>query len=153
MIEFIIIEVQLIITLLCFGILAYFLLRRQINETIVGIMELFTGAVTDPKVTRAMTILGKEGAQVRAEKATTEDIAMKVLSNPNIQGWKMIAKSALGIDLDEMIEDHGAVETLAGLKQLGDTLGIDIASMITQGAKGLNTTTESSSTTGFHLKG
>lgn len=153
MVEYWLIQVQLIATFIGFGLIAYYLLKRQINETIGAVMEGFTGMFLDPQVKRASTILGKESGRVRAEKATTEDIAQQVLSNPQIQGWKMIAKTALGIDLDEMIEEHGAVETLAGLKQIGETLGIDITQLLVQGAKGINTTTDKGVTTSQYLKG
>lgn len=145
-----------LVNLLAIGIFAFiisFPLKKQVNQTIDGFLELFVGQFLDPNVKRAMTIMGKESGRVRAEKATTEAIATQVLDNPNIQGWKMIAKSALGIDLDEMIGEYGAVETLAALKQIGETLGIDIQSLLIQGTKGLNTPSPSGSTSGSYLKG
>jgi hypothetical protein len=141
------------IALGAFGFIAWIVLTRQINTTIGAVIDNFVEIFADPNVKRAMTIMGKESGKVRAEKATTEAIAKQVLDNPNIQGWKMIAKTALGIDLDEMIGEYGAVETLAALKQIGETMGINIPELITQGTKGLNTTTESSNTTGSYLRG
>lgn len=153
LIEYATIFIMNIIALVGIGSIAYLIVKREINVTIGAVIDEFTGLFLDPQVKRSMTILGKESGKVRAEKATTDAIATQVLNNPNIQGWKMIAKSALGIDLDEMIEEHGAVETLAALKQIGETIGINIPDLIIQGTKGLNTTTESSRTTGQYLKG
>lgn len=136
-----------------FGVIVYFLLKKEINETIMGFIEIFTGTVTDPKVTRAMTILGKESGKSRAQDATTEALAQGVLSGPNLAGIKLAAKG-LGVDIDGMIEEYGAVETLAGAKQLGDMLGIDILGVLSQGlTQGINTPQASGKTTGEYLKG
>lgn len=142
-----------IIALSAIGFIGWIIIKREINSTIGAVIDSFTEVFMDPQVKRSMSILGKESGRIRAEKVTTDAIATQVLNNPNIQGWKMIAKSALGIDLDEMIEEHGAVETLAALKQIGDTIGINIPDLIIQGTKGLNTTTDSGKTTGQYLKG
>ena len=116
-------------------------------------MELFTGEVTEPNVKRAMSILGKESGKVRTQEAVTNKLATQVLSGPQLAGLKMAAK-AVGIDLDDMIEEYGAVETIQGLSQLGSMLGIDVSQLLSSGiTQGINTQQGVSKTTGEYLKG
>lgn len=152
--EFLLILALNFIALGASGLIAWFYLRKEIAYTIDGFLELFTGTVTDPKVSRAMTILGKESGRVRAQEATTDALATRVLSGPALQGLKMAAKAALNIDVDEFIEEYGAVETLNGLKSLGDALNIDFTGLLTGGiGKGLNSPLPSGKTSGEYLKG
>lgn len=79
---------------------------------------------------------GNQSGMIRAGKAVTNEAAMQFLNSPQIGGLKMIA-SQLGFDLDGMIEDHGAVETLTGITQLLNIVGIDPMTLMTQGIGGL----------------
>ncbi len=78
----------------------------------------------------------------RATRAVANEAAEQFLSGPKMAGLKMVA-SQFGFDIDSMIEEHGAVNTLMGLQQIAGMLGIDIMQIAEQGlgslTKGLNT--------------
>lgn len=143
----IVIQTSIIIAL---GYFAYRFLAKKISETIEVIVETL---FAQPMVKGSMSVLGKKGAEAKHDKERVERIATQVLDGPQLQGWKTIAKTALGIDVDEMIAEEGAVNTLTALKSIGDTLGIDIPGLIAQGPGAFNPTSDAGKTTGQHLRG
>lgn len=149
--EFIVIFIVNIIALGIVGFIGYIILRKDIGETISAVVDQFTEIFIDPQVKRSMTILGKESGKVRARQGTVDALALNILDGPRMKGLKMAAKTLLNIDIDSFIEEHGATDTIAGLKEIAGLLGIDISQVLM--GEGLNTTTPSSNTTGSYLKG
>lgn len=81
-------------------------------------------------------IAGEASGFRGASKAVAEEAAAGVLTGPQLSGIKMLA-SQLGFDLDAMIEEHGATETLAGITQLLQMIGIDPMELLNRGVGGL----------------
>ena len=77
-------------------------------------------------------LAGEASGSRRASKAVTQDVAKSILGSPQLSGIKMIA-GQLGIDIDQMVEDHGAIETMNGITQVLGMLGIDPTSFLSQG--------------------
>jgi microsomal dipeptidase-like Zn-dependent dipeptidase len=138
------------VILVVLGFFAYRFLARQINDTISAIVENF---FSEPLVKQSMSVLGKKSGEVRAEKATVDKMAKQVLNSPNLAGYKMLGKQLLGIDVDEMIDEEGAMNTIAGLRTLAQALGIDITQMIGQGLQGNMIQPAQTQTTTTYLKG
>lgn len=92
------------------------------------------------KLAKPLSGFAKLGAKIAGEKsgflgasnAVKNSVASGILNSPQISGLKMIAKQ-FGFDLDEMIADHGEAETLAGLTQILQMVGIDPAQLLSQG--------------------
>lgn len=79
-------------------------------------------------------VAGEASGHIRANKAIIEEGARGILASPNIAGVRMLARQ-VGFDLDSMIEEHGATETLLGLTQLLGMMGIDIQKVLSGGLK------------------
>lgn len=108
------------------------------------------GKLINPLTHLGAKMAGESSGFNRASKAVTEDAAEGILNSPNIAGLKMIA-SQLGFDIDGMIEDHGAVETLAGITQVLAVVGINPQDLLMKGIGSLGKNLlgqESQSTTG-----
>lgn len=102
--------------------------KQEIYEFGDSIIEGFGQMFTEPTVKKAFTILGKQGGEAKAENALVDQMAMDMLDSPQFQAIKLGA-SAMGFDIDEYIEKHGAVKTIAAARQLGNMLGIDITNI------------------------
>ena len=94
--------------------------------------EMFASTISTPAVSKAMGILGKKSGEVRSQSAVVDQLATDVLSGPKFSAMKMGA-SAIGINIDEYIEEHGAVGTLQGLQTIAGALGIDINQIVSGG--------------------
>ena len=105
------------------------LFKKQLWDVVDSIGEMFASTISTPAVSKAMGILGKKSGESRANSAIVDQLASDVLSGPKFSAMKMGA-SALGINIDEYIEDHGAVGTLQGLQTIAGALGIDINQII-----------------------
>lgn len=96
------------------------------------------------KITEGFTSMTKMGAQAmgiksgisRGTKAAMNDAAGQFLHSPHFAGIKMLA-SQFGFDIDDMVEEHGEVETLAGITQFLGMLGIDINKVMNGGLKNI----------------
>ena len=132
MIELLTIVAVNIIALVSLCLFLYWIVQRKFNESISTLGSVFGDIFEKPSVKRAMGILGKHSGESRAMDAVVEDAATQVLSSDKMQGIKLAAR-AIGIDLDGMIEDHGAVSTLQGLNQLAGMLGIDLTNISLSG--------------------
>lgn len=99
--------------------------------------EIFGQLFTDPTVKKAYSIIGSQGGAKKSNTAVMNKLAVDVLNSPKMQGLKMGA-SALGIDIDGYIEEHGAIGTLEGLQGIGGLLGININEVLQQGLGGMN---------------
>jgi len=106
--------------------------EKRIYGIVDSIAELFTESLTQPAVSRAMGILGKASGESRSNSAIVDKLATDVLSGPKFSAMKMGA-SAIGINIDDYIEEHGAVGTLQGLQTIAGALGIDINQIISGG--------------------
>lgn len=111
-------------------------LKSKLQEAINALGEAFEAIFATPNVKKAFSILGQQGGEVRAERAVTSKIASDILNGPKFAGLKMAA-SALGLDIDAYIEEHGAPATIAALQQLGGMLGINIQDLMAGGIEGL----------------
>ncbi len=100
------------------------------------------GKVFNPMISAGASVLGMKSGDNRATRAVANEAAQQFLSGPKMAGLKMIA-SQLGFDIESMVEEHGAVNTLMGLQQIAGMLGIDIMQIAEKGlgglTKGLNT--------------
>lgn len=107
------------------GLYQFRKVKGEIYEFGNSILEGFTGALTEPTVKKAFTILGKQGGEAKADNLLVDQMAMDLLESPQFSALKMGA-SAMGFDLDDYIEKHGAVKTLKAAQQLANLVGIDI---------------------------
>jgi len=103
--------------------------KRDIYGMVDSIAELFTESLSKPAVSRAMGILGNASGESRSKSAIVDKLATDVLSGPKMSALKLGA-SAIGIDIDDYIEEHGALGTLQGLQTIAGALGIDVNSII-----------------------
>jgi len=110
----------------------YRTLSKRLEMTFEELGGLFGDIFEKPNVKRAMTILGKQSGAVRANQATVNDMATQIISGPKFAGLKLGAK-ALGVDIDSMIEEHGAMEVMAGAQQIAGMLGINITDLVSGG--------------------
>lgn len=106
--------------------------EKRLYGIVDSIAELFAESLSQPAVSRAMGILGKKSGEVRSQSAVVDKLASDVLNGPKFSALKMGA-SAIGIDIEDYIEEHGAVGTLQGLQSIAGALGIDINSIIAGG--------------------
>ncbi|GAI26120.1 unnamed protein product, partial [marine sediment metagenome] len=84
-------------------------------------------------VKKAFGIIGSQGGQVTAERGLTNKIAMDVLNGPKFGGLKLAA-SAVGIDLDSYIQEHGAINTMNSISSLAGMIpGFDLGSILKGG--------------------
>jgi hypothetical protein len=106
---------------------------EKIQLTLDEVGEQFEGILTQPTVKKAFGIIGSQGGQATAEIGLTNKIAMDVLNGPKFGGLK-IAASALGIDIDSYIEEHGAVNTINSITSLAGMIpGFDLGSLLQGG--------------------
>jgi len=132
-------EVSTIIILVAIvgnGIVGFALANRMIQRKLQNVLDSLGGVFSEifekPAVSRAMTVLGKKGGEARAETAVVGKIASDVLNGPKFAGLKMAA-SALGLDIDSYIEEHGALATIQAMQSLGGMLGININDVLSGG--------------------
>lgn len=102
---------------------------NSVNEYIEAILE-------KPIVKASMTNLGQKGGAAMQQKSIVNKMAMDVLDSGKFAGVKLLAKTALNIDLDQYIEENGAVATLQAAQSLGEMVGVDVTQLVAGG--GLN---------------
>jgi len=119
------------------------LFERRLYTIVDSIGDMFSGILTQPAVSRAMGILGSASGEVRGKNAMAEKLATDILNGPKFGALKMGA-SALGINIDDYIEENGAMNTITGLQSIAGALGININDILSSGAAGL-TSPESNS--------
>lgn len=98
----------------------------KIQMAIDQVGEVLSEIFEKPVVKASMTNLGKQGGAAMQQKAIMNKMAMDYLDGPKIAGMKMIAKEALNIDIDQYIEEHGAIQTFQAAQQLGQLAGVDV---------------------------
>lgn len=81
-------------------------------------------------------VAGQAAGTMRATKAVRNEMAEQFLSGPALSGLRMIG-SQIGLNIDEMIEEHGAEETLAGAMGILQILGINPQDLLTEGIAGI----------------
>jgi hypothetical protein len=116
--------VQAVITSLITTIMVFLSLRWILPR--VG--EELADAIS-PLTTIGARMAGEKSGQSRKQKAIVNNMAQGFLSSPKMIGLKLVGKQ-LGFDLDAMVEEHGAVETMQGLSQLAALVGIDITQFV-----------------------
>jgi len=77
-------------------------------------------------------VAGTNSGFNRGSGAVSQEVAGKILNSPNLAGLKMIASQA-GFDIDDMVEERGALQTLAGLQQVLGMLGVDVNQIMSEG--------------------
>lgn len=111
--------------------------EERIHEELQGALdtlgEVFEGIFEKPIVKKGMSIIGSQGGQAKAERGLVERIATDALNGPQFAAIKMGAKSVLGIDVDQYVEENGAMNTLAAVKQIAGALGIDVNKALLNG--------------------
>lgn len=128
------------------GLLLY---RREKRAILASIDERIQTAINDvaealglifekPIVKASMTNLGKMGGAAMQNKSIINKMAMDVLDGPKFSGMKMAAKMGLNIDIDQYIEENGAVATLQAAQSLGQMLGVDVSQLMSGGLNGAN---------------
>ena len=116
------------------GLVVLWYMKRYIDDTINSVTDVILENVTSPMAKRAMSILGKQSGEVRGQTAMVDRIAGDVLSGPKFAAIKMGA-SALGLDIDNYVEEHGAMQTLQAMQSVAGMLGIDINTMLSGGGQ------------------
>jgi len=109
-----------------------FFFERRLYSMVDSIGDIFSAIVTEPKVSKAFGILGKNSGEARANRATVDALAGDILNGPKFGALKVGAQM-LGIDLDTYIEEHGAMGTLTALQSIAGTLGIDVNQIMAGG--------------------
>lgn len=121
------------------GVVSYLLFNYKLRTTLQEVIDILGTVFSDifekPTVKKAFGIIGSQGGEARADKAVVDKIAIDVLNSEKFAGLKMAA-SAIGLDIDSYIEEHGARATLQALQSLGGLLGIDITSLLQTGDLG-----------------
>lgn len=110
----------------------------KIQDAIDGVGEALNEVFARPVVKASMTQLGKQGGAAMQNKALINKMATDVLDGPKFAGLKMAAKMGLNIDIDEYIEENGAVATLQAAQSLGQLVGIDVTQALAGGLNGAN---------------
>jgi len=126
---------DIIITLLGFSgilVIALKIFERRMYNMVDSIGEIFSQILEKPSVSKAMGILGKASGDARSQRAIIDDLAQDILAGPKFNALKMGA-SMIGINIDEYIQEHGALATLESLQTIGKTLGIDVNDIMAGG--------------------
>lgn len=110
----------------------------RIQNAIDGVSEVLIQIFEKPVVKASMTQLGKKGGAAMQQKSLVNKMAMDVLDGPKFAGLKMGAKTLLNIDVDQYIEENGAVATLQAAQSLGQMVGIDVTQLMSGGMNGAN---------------
>lgn len=129
--------------------IGYYLLNRRFNLTLAlidvriqdAIDQVFSalGEIFEkPLVKGSMKVLSEKGHITQSNNALVNRMATDVLDGPKFAGIKLLAKQALNIDVDEYIEENGAVATLQAAQSLGQLVGIDITQALASGLNGAN---------------
>lgn len=125
----ILILVAIIGTSVISAIIAKRVIHEKLQMAIDSISDILIQVFEKPAVSRAMSVIGKEGGAARTRTAVGNHIATDILNSPKFAGLKMAA-SALGMNVDQYIDEHGAVETLEGIQGLGDMFGFNVQSLL-----------------------
>jgi hypothetical protein len=104
------------------------IIQEKMQGALDAIGEVFEGIMTEPTVKKAFTILGKQGGDARAESALIDTMATDILDGPQFAAIRMGAE-AMGLHLDEYIENHGALKTIQAAQQIAKVMGIDITKL------------------------
>ena len=110
----------------------------KIQEAIDGVADALGQIFEKPIVKASMTNLGKMGGAAMQQKSIMNKMALDVLDGPKLQALKVAAKMGLNIDVDQYIEENGALETLQAAQGLGELVGIDVSKLLGGGLNGAN---------------
>ncbi len=124
------------------SIIGYRLLLKTMDERIQmaidGVGEALGEIFEKPLVKQSMSMLGQASGKARGDSVMMDKIATDILSGPKFAGLKTAAKIGLGIDIDQYIEEDGAVKTLENMQGLASLVGIDIGQVMAGGLNGAN---------------
>lgn len=120
------------------GLIMLFFIRRYIDGTIDSVADIFGEVVQQPTMKSAMSIIGSKSADIRGRDAVVDKIAGDLLDGPKFAAIK-IGASALGLNLDDYVEEHGALATIQGMQSVATMLGIDMSTLLSgQGTQGVS---------------
>lgn len=106
---------------------------EKIQQTLDEVGEQFAGILEKPTVKKAFGIIGSQGGIATAERTLTNKIATDVLNGPKFGALK-IAASAMGVDIDSYIAEHGALNTINSIQSLASMIpGFDLGSLLQGG--------------------
>jgi len=110
----------------------------KIQEAIDGVGEALQDVFESPVIKRSLTHMANMGGDAMQNKSIMNKMALDVLDGPKLQALKAAAKMGLNIDVDQYIEENGAIETLQAAQGLGELVGIDVARVLGGGLNGAN---------------
>jgi len=144
MIEDVILTTILVISSFSFLlVLSFRRFEGRIVDIVDSVGDIFSEILTQPTVSKAFGIIGSASGKARGESALADKLATDILSGPKFGALKMGA-SALGINIDEYIEEHGAMNTITGLQSIAGALGININDVISGGLSQMGGTEQQS---------
>lgn len=120
------------------GTVGFIAAKWYIRNSLLEVGDLLSGIFEKPTVKKAYSILGSKSAESRQESALGEQMALDVINSEKFAGIKLAAKG-IGIDVDEYIEDHGAISTLKQASSLAGMLGINLEQVLSGNMTALNT--------------
>lgn len=105
-------------------------LRKFSGELVAGITEFVEnleqgfGAV----VKRGYSLMGKAGGDSKAQSAIQNKLA-KGFIDKNYGLIKIAADKIFGVDVDELIEEYGAVNIIQAIQQIAPQMGVDLSNL------------------------
>lgn len=109
----------------------------RIQTGIDDVGEVLGQIFEKPIVKASMTNLGKMGGAAMQNKSLVNKMATDVLDSGKFAGMKMLAKQMLNIDIDQYIEENGAVATLNAAQSLSQMVtGKDLTQVLGDGLNG-----------------
>jgi len=113
---------------------------QRIQMAIDNVADALGAVFTDDKrlAKQAMSLIRKTGVETENKRDIINNMAMNILDGPKFAAIKAAAKMGLNIDIDEYIEENGAVETLQAAQSLGQMVGIDVNQLMAGGLNGAN---------------
>lgn len=109
-------------------------IQTAIDEVGTALQEVFQS----PVIKRSLTHMANMGGDAMQNKSIMNKMALDVLDGPKLQALKAAAKMGLNIDVDQYIEENGAIETLQAAQGLGELVGIDVTKLLGGGLNGAN---------------
>lgn len=106
-------------------LIGLFLLLKKLGNDIGNAFSLFGEIFEKPTVSRAMSIIGQKGGDSKSQREIQNKIAASFI-NKNYGLIKMLGEQMIGIDVDGLIEEYGAINILKAIREIAPQLGINI---------------------------
>jgi tRNA threonylcarbamoyladenosine modification (KEOPS) complex Cgi121 subunit len=102
--------------------------HENLQNAIDTFAESFQEILGQPTIKKAFSLIGSQGGEAKATSGLVDQMANDVLSSGQFQGI-IAGAQMMGLNVEEYIEEHGAVKTIQAAQQLAKMLGIDIMKM------------------------